>query len=222
MAADQDWLAWHERYDQPGSQLARRLVVVQDRITRALDAAPPGPVKVLSMCAGQGRDLLGVLERHPRRDDVAGVLVELDPRNADVARGRVRDLGLSGIDVVTGDAALTDHYLAHCPAQLVLACGVFGNITGEDIRRTIGYCAALCAPGGTTVWTRHRNDPDMVPQICAWFAQNGFELESVTEPGDFGVGAHRRRTDAEPRPVPPGETMFTFLGYLTMAQRGCQ
>lgn len=222
MSIDQDWLAWHERYEEPGSRLARRLVVVQDRITRALDAAPPGQINVLSMCAGQGRDLLGVLEHHPRRDDVTGVLVELDPRNAEAARQRVRDLGLRGIDVVTGDAAQTDHYLAYAPADLVLACGIFGNLSNEDVRRTIGYCAALCAPGGTTVWTRHRNDPDLVPKICDWFEEHGFELEFVTEPGDFGVGVHRRRADAEPRALPPGETMFTFIGYLTMAQRGCE
>jgi ubiquinone/menaquinone biosynthesis C-methylase UbiE len=222
VTTDQDWLAWHERYDEPGSLLARRLVVVQDRITRALDAAAPGPIKALSICAGQGRDLLGVLEHHPRRDDVTAVLVELDPRNADAARQRVRDLGLSGIDVVTGDAARTDHYLAYAPADLVLACGIFGNVSGDDIRRTIGYCAALCAAGGTTVWTRHRKKPDMVPQICDWFTDSGFELEFVTEPGDFGVGVHRRHVDAEPRALPPGETMFTFIGYLTMAQRGCE
>lgn len=222
MTNDHDWLAWHERYDEPGSRLARRLVVVQDRITRALDAAPPGPIKALSMCAGQGRDLLGVLEHHPRRDDVTAVLVELDPRNAEAARQRVRDLGLRGIEVVTGDAARTDYYVAHSPADLVIACGIFGNLSDKDVRRTVGYCAALCAPGGTTVWTRHRKEPDLVPRICDWFAQNGFDLEFVTEPGDFGVGVHRRRADAEPRALPPGETMFTFLGYLTMAQRGCE
>lgn len=222
MTIEQDWLAWHQRYDEPGSRLARRLVVVQDRIRRALDGARPGPVRALSMCAGQGRDLLGVLESHPRRDDITAVLVELDPRNADAARQRVSDLGLRGIEVVTGDAASTDHYLAYAPADLVLACGVFGNITGQDIRRTIGYCAALCAPGGATVWTRNRNEPDLFPQVCDWFADEGFELEFVTEPGDFGVGVHRRRVDAQPRSLPPGETMFTFLGYLTMAQRGCQ
>lgn len=222
MTAEQDWLAWHERYEDPDSWLAQRLVVVQDRITRALDAAAPGPIRALSMCAGQGRDLLGVLENHPRREDVTAVLVELDPRNADAARQRVRDLGLSGIEVVTGDAALTDNYLAYAPAELVLACGVFGNITKDDVRRTIGYCAALCAPGGTTVWTRHRKAPDLVPQICDWFADHGFELEFVTEPGNFGVGVHRRRADAQPQALEPGETMFTFLGSLTMAQRGCE
>src|SRR5436305_2938117 len=130
---DRDWHAWHERYDEPDSQLARRLVVVQDRIARFLDAAPPGDIRVLSMCAGQGRDLLGVLEHHPRRSDVSALLVELDPRNASAAREHAARAGLSRVEVVTGDAALTDHYVSHAPADLVMACGVFGNITPEDI-----------------------------------------------------------------------------------------
>jgi hypothetical protein len=33
---------------------------------------------VISLCAGQGRDLLGVLADHPRREDVRARLVELD------------------------------------------------------------------------------------------------------------------------------------------------
>lgn len=219
---DQDWLAWHERYDQPGSLLARRLAVVQERIRLALDAAPPGRIDVLSLCAGQGRDLLGVLADHPRRDEVRAVLVELDPRNTEVARRRAEEIGLRGIEVVTGDAALTDHYLSSAPARLVLACGIFGNITAEDVRRTVEHCAALCRPGGSVVWTRHRREPDLVPSICGWFADSGFEREFVTEPGDFGVGAHRRLDDPPPSPLRPGTRMFTFLGHLTMAQRGCQ
>jgi ubiquinone/menaquinone biosynthesis C-methylase UbiE len=217
---DRDWHAWHDRYDEPESLLARRLAVVQDRIARVLDAAPPGEIRVVSMCAGQGRDLLGVLEHHPRRADVNALLVELDPRNTAVALARVKELGLTGVEVVTGDAALTDHYLSHAPADLVMACGVFGNITAEDIQHTIAHCEALCAPGGATIWTRHRREPDLVPQICDWFAENGFTLEFVTEPGgDYGVGMHRY-TDS-PRRLVPGATMFTFVGHWSLQQRGC-
>ncbi|MEQ1787321.1 MAG: SAM-dependent methyltransferase, partial [Acidimicrobiales bacterium] len=65
-----DWVAWHAPYDDPGSNLARRLRWVQRRIRLALDDALPGPIRVLSLCAGQGRDLLEVLPDHPRRGDV--------------------------------------------------------------------------------------------------------------------------------------------------------
>ena len=62
-----DWRAWHEAYDDPGSQLARRLAAVQARIADALDTAPPGPLRAVSMCAGQGRDLIPVLAGPPAR-----------------------------------------------------------------------------------------------------------------------------------------------------------
>ncbi|MGH6656470.1 MAG: class I SAM-dependent methyltransferase [Actinocrinis sp.] len=220
MAPADDWHAWHDRYEDPGSWMSRRLAVIQERITHFLDAAPAGDITVLSMCAGQGRDLLGVLADHSRAGDVAALLVELDPRNSAIASERARQLGLSRVEVVTGDAARTAQYQSHAPADLVLACGVFGNISDEDVERTIGHCAALCRPGGATIWTRNRQEPDLVPRICDWFAHSGFTLEFVTEPGDFGVGMHRRT--GAPRRLVPGATMFTFVTDRTMAQRGCQ
>src|SRR6266566_564111 len=102
----QDWRAWHDEYDVPGSQLARRLAAVQEQIRVALDSSPPGPLRVVSICAGQGRDLLGVLATHPRGRDVTARLVELDPRNAAIARDAAHAAGLGGVGVVVGDASL--------------------------------------------------------------------------------------------------------------------
>ncbi len=206
-----DWAAWHDAYDDPGSPLAQRLLAVQAWIAAALDQAPPGPLRAVSICAGQGRDLIGVLREHPRRGDVTARLVELDPRIAAAARQLAADAGLTQVEVVTGDAAQTDAYAGLVPANLVLACGVFGNITDEDVARTIRCCAGLCATGGTVVWTRGRVEPDLVPQICEWFAAEGFELLGVSErETGWGVGAHRFA--GTPAPLPAGERMFTFAG----------
>lgn len=192
--------------------MARRLRVVQDRIRTALDERPPGPVDVISLCAGEGRDLLEVLAVHPRRDDVRARLVELDPRNAATARVSADAAGLSGVDVVVGDAALTDHYRDRVPAGLVLVCGVFGNITDADIERTVASCPALCATGGTVIWTRHRDPPDRVPRICRWFEERGFDRTWVSDPGEgYGVGVHR--FTGEPQELETGARMFTFVGY---------
>lgn len=207
-----DWRTWHDDYDRPGSELARRLRVVQERIGLALDACPPGPLQVISLCAGQGRDLLEVLTGHPRRGDVRARLVELDPRNAAIARDAAATAGLGRVEVVTGDAALTDHYRDVVPADVVLVCGLFGNITDTDIERTVDSCSRLCATGGTVVWTRHRGVPDRVPSICGWFEERGFDRLWVSDPGErFGVGVHRFR--GEPRPLIPGAAMFTFVGF---------
>jgi hypothetical protein len=56
-----NWVDWHAAYDEPGSPLRRRLALVQQQIREALDATETSPISVISMCAGQGRDLLGVL-----------------------------------------------------------------------------------------------------------------------------------------------------------------
>ncbi|GAB2753170.1 class I SAM-dependent methyltransferase [Streptomyces bullii] len=207
-----DWHRWHDAYDSSGSFLARRLTLVQDRVRRALDEAPPGPLTAISLCAGQGRDLIGVLADHPRRDDVRARLVELDERNVEVARGAARAAGLAGVEVVAADASLTDHYVDLAPADLVLVCGTLGNVTDADVERILDHCTRLCRTGGTLIWTRNRKAPDLVPQVCAWLEQRGFARLWVSDPSlAQAVGAHR--FTGEHRPLVPGERMFEFVGY---------
>jgi hypothetical protein len=202
-----DWKSWHDDYDDPDSSLSRRLRVVQRHIRAALDEAPPGPVQVVSICAGQGRDLLEVLAGHPRRDDVHAYLVELDPRNVEFARRLASDL--PKVEIREGDASLTDNYAGLPPARILLLCGIFGNIDEEDIQRTIAASPELCAEGGTVIWTRHRQAPDLFPTICEWFARHGYELVWQSDPGaGFGVGVHRLRTPS--RPLRTGQRLFTF------------
>jgi hypothetical protein len=213
-----DWQNWHDKYDQPDSPLALRLQAVQTQIRIALDTSPPGPLRVVSLCAGQGRDLLEVLAGHKRRDDVRARLVELDARNTARAAEQARVAGLHGVEVVTADASCIDHYRAMVPADLVLICGVFGNIADADIARTIEACAQLCRAGGTVIWTRNRRAPDLVPQICAWFEAAGFALRWLSERDvESCVGAHRFA--GEPQPFVAGTRMFTFVGYEVLAPR---
>jgi hypothetical protein len=203
-----DWQAWHTKYDDPESALSRRLEAVQAQVRAALDRAPAGPVPVISLCAGQGRDLIDVLEDHPRRGDVQARLVELDPELSAFARGRAS--GLDQVEVITGDASLTDQYVGMVPAELVLLCGIFGNITSADIERTVATTPQLCRTGATVIWTRHRDEPDLVPTVCDWFEARGFERVWVSAPeADFGVGAHR--FTGVPKPLVTGQSLFSFV-----------
>jgi hypothetical protein len=207
-----DWREWHDRYEVHDSSLGRRLRVVQEWIGLALDSAGSGELRVVSLCAGQARDLLGVLPEHPRRHDVRARLVELDERNAVIARRAANAHGLHRVEVVVGDAALTDHYRGMAPADLVLLCGVLGNITDEDVAAMVGYCTQLCAAGAALIWTRHRQRPDLVPQICRWLEAAGFEQRWLSDPdAGYGVGVHRFAR--LPRPLASGQRMFTFIGY---------
>ena len=188
---------------------------MRERIRIALDAAPPGPVAVLALAAGEGRDLLPVLAEHPRRDEVTALLVELDPRNTDVARAAALELGLPGVQVITGDAALTDHYVGVAPADLVLICGLFPHISDDDIVTVVEHAASFTKRGGTVLWTRHRREPDLVPQISDWFTARGFAEVWVTDPSvEYAVAAHRQLAD--PPPVAAGVKLFTFVGVQAL------
>jgi hypothetical protein len=210
-----DWRAWHEDYENPDSALARRLEVVQTQIRAALDRTAPGPVKIISVCAGQGHDLIGVLAEHPRRGEVTARLVELDEQNVRSARGAASAAGLDGAEVVAADAALTDAYEGVLPADLVLLCGVFGNIAQEDIANTIGHLPSLCTPAASVIWTRHRRPPDLTPYIRETFERAGFGELVFEDCPPFGVGANRLLT--KPQLFQAGVRLFEFVGYDVLA-----
>jgi len=54
LVAERDWYSWHAPYDDPDSDLSRRLAWVQDRIRAALDEAPPGPIRAISIDIKRG------------------------------------------------------------------------------------------------------------------------------------------------------------------------
>lgn len=215
VAENKDWVSWHDQYDDPQSSLSKRLRFVQARLSDALDRVPPGPVNLVSLCAGQGRDVIGVLSGHPRRSDVTAVLVEFDPVNVGLARTRAAEAGLVNVDVREADAGLVANYGDALPAHVLLLCGIFGNVPADDIQRTAFAAADMCRPGGTVIWTRHRREPDLTPVIRAWFADAGFDevaFDSDSASTLTGVGVGRRRGSGgrPPRQVPSAEPLFTF------------
>jgi hypothetical protein len=80
-----DYLKWHDAYDDPDSDLSWRLSQARAHIRRGLDQVE-GPVTVLSLCAGDGRDVLPVLAERGDSSDVRTTLIELHPIVAQRAR----------------------------------------------------------------------------------------------------------------------------------------
>src|SRR5499427_8381907 len=145
-AGVRDWVAWHAAYDDPWSSLSARLRLVRGHLSRALDAAPAGPVRLVSLCAGQGLDVLGVLPGHPRGRDVSAVLVESDPHNAALARQGAAGAGLSQVEVRAADASRVANFTDTLPVGVLLLCGIFGNVSEGDIQRIAQAAPALCTP----------------------------------------------------------------------------
>ncbi len=105
---------------------------------------------------------------------------------------------------------VSDAYVHAVPADLVLLCGIFGNISDADVQTMVEVAPQLCAPGAEVVWTRHRQEPDLTPAIRDWFAGSGFEEVSFVAPeGElWAVGAHKLVT--EPATLQAGRHWFTF------------
>jgi hypothetical protein len=208
-----DWIEWHRRYDDPNSSLSQRLTAVAGMIRGALDAARPGPIHVLSLCAGDGRDLVLGAAGHARAADLDGRLVERDPDLAEKAASNIAGLS-SGSSVLCADAAETARYVDALPVDLLLLCGIFGNVSDDDIERTIAAVPAMCSAGATVIWTRHRRPPDITPTIRELFDDAGCRSLGVVSPGEggFAVGGERVGRTTAPGPLP--ERLFTFRDDL--------
>jgi hypothetical protein len=208
-----DWAAWHAAYEDPSSSLSARLRCVQGHLAEAIDRAPAGRISLVSLCAGQGHDVIGVLPDHPRRDDVRAVLVESDGRIAGPAREAAAARGLAQVEVRVADASLVAGFADALPADVLLLCGIFGNVSDRDIERTVRAAPALCRTGATVIWTRHRRPPDLTPQVRAWFTESGFEdvaFDALEPSVMIGVGVSRLgRAPAAGRPA---GRLFTFRG----------
>jgi hypothetical protein len=206
-----DWHDWHRAYDDPASALSRRLRLVQQEIGAWLDARPEPELRVVSLCAGQGRDLLDVLASRPDAGRVRALLVEADERNAALARGRAARLPEATVDVLQADAGVLGAYAGWVPADLVLLAGVLGNIPDGDVEATVRALPQLCAPGGAVVWTRTRAAPDLTPAVRGWLAETGFTERAFHAPGDalFTVGVST--FEGTPQPLDVRRRIFRFV-----------
>jgi hypothetical protein len=190
----------------------KRLKVVQDQFAASLTEREPGPVRVVSLCAGDGRDVMGVLESHTRRADVTAWLVELDPKS--VAAGvKARDeVGLSrNVIFIQGDATDFATYKDILPSDIVLVCGVWGHVRPEEQLSLVKALGKFCKPGGTVIWSRGlKRGMERFTELQALFERNSFERvgESFTPDGKWGVCTHRYM--GKPVEVPTSGRIFNF------------
>jgi hypothetical protein len=212
-----DYLAWHEQYDDPASGLPRRLALVREVLRGELDARP-GPVRVLSLCAGDGRDILGVLAEREDAARVSVTLVEVLPELVERAR-RAADQVAAAVEVLAADAGCSETYvgLGTVPADVVLLVGVLGNVSDADVAATVAAMRRLCAPGATLLWSRGRSlegAEDFVTPVRSAFSAAGFAEVSIRA---FDVADDRTalgvvRFDGPTLPLGPRQTWFTFVG----------
>ena len=211
-----DWFEWHKGYRRSPA-LNARLSLVRLQIANCLDACPTGEIRVVSVCAGDGRDLLGVLIDHPRTQDVKARLVELDRRLVECGRAAAQEAGLSEqIEFVNGDATMSSAYEGIAPVDLVIVCGVFGHVREAETPRLVQTLSCLCKSGGSVVWTRRLNDSESTRHAAAiqtLLRESAFEevCFEVTPQGKSGVSTHRYLGEA--LALPNNQQLFEFSDF---------
>lgn len=205
-----DWNKWHQEYEDSNSELAHRARLVQKQVVAVVDARAPSPVSIVSICGGQGRELFGALEDHPRRGEITGRLVELDPDNAAHAREWAHRAGMDALQVVNADASLSETYDNLGRADLVILSGVFGHIDEKDQKRTVSFLREICDTDSTVVWTSYEVKPERTAFIESCFNENDFERVAfeLTPNDTFGVVVERNQ--GIPLPLRLNRKIFSF------------
>lgn len=206
-----DWVKWHKHYDTDDSPLNQRLVLVQDAIRQCL---PKNPriYTIIDICAGDGRDLMEVLDTYKYKDSIQGCLIELDPRLASEAYERTQTTKMpNNLKVIRGDASQTYAYKDTLPADLILVCGVFGNINDNDVVKTIQNLPKFCKQSTQVIWTCNRRAPDRTKVIRNVFRDNGFDETNFASTNDstYSVGVHTFNTSTPD--MGENVTMFSFI-----------
>lgn len=214
---NKNWSGWHNQYNDPRSGLVMRAELTHHALRKAMSLAPGAvsePLDLVSMCAGEGRDLLPVLAAPGTGRRISATLIEIDPDIASRLSASASALGLSDVSVHVADAGLAESYRELPPAHVLLASGVFGNISDADVGATIRAIPAFLADGGLVVWTRSRRSAgtDTSQHIQARFEERGFECVSsdLTPDGAFRVAVHRFTGHARREDVPGDLRLFAF------------
>jgi hypothetical protein len=94
----------------------------------------PGPVRIVSLCAGDGRDILGVLAEREDASRVSVTLVEVLPELVERARGAAAQVAAE-VEVVAADAGSSETYVgrATVPAEVCVR-----SFDVEDDRTALG------------------------------------------------------------------------------------
>lgn len=210
-----DWSEWYKQYDSFPS-LQARLRIVQEQITAALNECPPGPVRIVSICAGDGRDLIGTLQNHPRRNDVTASLLDSDLDS--VYRGKTAAVaaGLGGqLNFIHADAALAGNYAGAIPADLVILSGLLVHLRHENVPAFIRSLRMFCRTGGYVIWNRHfvlYQGHEQVRVIRKLFQQATFEEIHFETTALDGFAVSRVRFTGQVEPLDTTRVLFEFVG----------
>jgi hypothetical protein len=170
--------------------------------------ASPAP-QLLALCTGDARDVVPVLAARADGNEVDAVLVELDEGLATRAADAAEAAGLERVVVRQRDAGDPASFCDVVPVDVLMLCGVFGNVDHATVADIVRAVPAMVFPGGYVIWTRGGGRPvDRRPEVRRWFVEAGMpEVSFDGQPEPYGVGVNRV---TDHRGTLPQGRLFTF------------
>jgi hypothetical protein len=211
--AQRDWSTWHRRYNE-NEHLKARLHVVRQTVRAVLDDCRTGKIRLISICSGDGRDILEELAKHPRRNDIEAWLIDSD--RPSIVRGEAiaAEVGLTQqVHFRLADAGVARSYTDIAPAEVLLLSGFLGRLTYDELAHVIGCLPSLCTSGTAVVWSRHvyGNLGIDTPRVHELLRNHGFgEVKFIiASPNGYEVGWHR--FIGIPQSLDPELTLFNAV-----------
>lgn len=210
-----DWTDWHKLYDA-GMQLDARLSIVRKQIRVALENCTVGPIQIVSVCAGDGRDVMGALVDHPRREDVTAWFLDTDEASLSRGRAEAAQTGLGDrMKFLCADAAQASSYRGIVPADLVIVSGMLGHLSAASLPVLLENLRMLCRAGGGVIWNRHlvlNHGAEKAAFIRRKLQELPFAEVQYEETGEAGFAVGLCRNVGESLPLDEAKVLFDFVG----------
>src|SRR6202022_4491515 len=100
---------------------------------------------------------------------VRAVLVEKDGTLAGRASEAIAATDLETVEVRCGDAGGPTLFRDVLPVDVLLLCGIFGNIEPASVKDLIDAIPSLVVPDGYVIRTRGGSGPDRRSEVRRWF-----------------------------------------------------
>jgi 2-polyprenyl-3-methyl-5-hydroxy-6-metoxy-1,4-benzoquinol methylase len=200
------WYDWHiEKHSDPNSYTSQRMtdigLVIEEYLKDTVHRS-----NIVSVCAGQGLDLIPILRQYPNSADA--YLIDIEQQNIDHINKI--STGLEGIHTYAADATVSNTYINNkIPrANLLLVCGVFAHLTSEDQSIFIQNMRSLLKPGGYVIWTRI---DEYLNDIHEKFENNGYKKIDLSHINLSTGSVGMSRLKESIKTLHPDKQIFNFL-----------